>query len=509
MRYLKFFMETYFCEILSKKILFLVYGGIFILSTMGYAEFDPQKEISNNTNLLGQPNPTRIVYNINYPLAVEETIFGKPKENKIYDNFHNDGILSDERSIDSEKVAQQMMEQALTLCQISQEYWQSGELNKAIELLDQAYLLILAINKDESDYLIQQKEDLRFMISKRIIEIYASRKIVINWSQNEIPININKQVQYEIDLYTKGHLRNHFIASYKRSGKYRQMIVDMLKEEDLPQELSWLPLIESGFKAKALSKARALGLWQFIPSTGYKFGLSRNQYIDERLDPLKSTQGAINYLKELHSHFGDWSTVLAAYNCGETRVLRLIRNQKINYLDNFWDLYEHLPRETARYVPKFIATLHIVNNPAKYGLDKITIDSPLKSESLTVTKKIHLKNAAKITGIDRKILKELNPELRQNIIPSGKYTLKIPEGSKQILLADLDQILRLNPARVDFIKHRVRSGETLSLIAHHYRTSVANIMLANNIDRANYIVTGKTLKIPCKIKPSVQRKIES
>ena len=193
MRYLKFFMETYFCEILSKKILFLVYGGIFILSTMGYAEFDPQKEISNNTNLLGQPNPTRIVYNINYPLAVEETIFGKPKENKIYDNFHNDGILSDERSIDSEKVAQQMMEQALTLCQISQEYWQSGELNKAIELLDQAYLLILAINKDESDYLIQQKEDLRFMISKRIIEIYASRKIVINWSQNEIPININKQ----------------------------------------------------------------------------------------------------------------------------------------------------------------------------------------------------------------------------------------------------------------------------------------------------------------------------
>lgn len=283
----------------------------------------------------------------------------------------------------------------------------------------------------------------------------------------------------------------------------------MLKEEDLPQELSWLPLIESGFKAKALSKARALGLWQFIPSTGYKFGLSRNQYIDERLDPLKSTQAAINYLKELHGHFGDWSTVLAAYNCGETRVLRVIRKQKIRYLDNFWDLYEHLPRETARYVPKFLATLHIVNNPAKYGLDKITIDSPLKSEFLTVTKKIHLDNAAEITGIDRKILEELNPELRQHIIPSGKYALKIPVGSKQILLANIDQILRLNPARVDFIKHRVRSGETLSLIAHRYRTSVADIMLANNLPRANYIVTGNTLKIPSKIKPSGQGKIES
>jgi membrane-bound lytic murein transglycosylase D len=510
MRYLRYYMKISFSEIVIKKIiLFLVFGGIFILSTAGHAGFDPQKTFSNNTNLFGKPNLTRMGYNVDYPLAVEEAIFGQPKENNIYDYFQNDTILSDEGAIDSEHVAQQILEHALTLCQLSQEYWQSGELNKAIELLDQAYLLILGINKDESDYLIQQKEDLRFMISKRIIEIHASRQIVIKGCQNEIPININKQVQHEIDLYTKGHLRNHFIASYKRSGKYRQMIVDMLKAKDLPQELSWLPLIESGFKAKALSKARALGLWQFIPSTGYKFGLSRNQYIDERLDPLKSTQAAINYLKELHSHFGDWSTVLAAYNCGETRVLRVIRNQKIRYLDNFWDLYEHLLRETARYVPKFIATLHIVNNPAKYGLDKITIDAPLKSESLTVTQKVHLKNAAKITGIDRKILEELNPELRQHIIPSGKYALKIPMGSKQILLANIDQILRLNPARVDFVKHRVRSGETLSLIAHRYRTSVADIMLANNLPRANYIVSGNTLRIPCKIKPSAQPKIGS
>ncbi|MBW2431115.1 MAG: transglycosylase SLT domain-containing protein, partial [Deltaproteobacteria bacterium] len=254
-----------------------------------------------------------------------------------------------------------------------------------------------------------------------------------------------------------------------------------------------------------LSKARALGLWQFIPSTGYKFGLNRNRYIDERLNPVKSTKAAIDYLKELHSHFGDWSTVLAAYNCGETRVLRVIQKQKINYLDNFWDLYAHLPQETARYVPKFFATLHIVKNLEKYGLDNITIDSPLKFESLAVTKKIHLKNAAKITKIDRKILEELNPELRQNIIPGGKYTLKIPTGSKQILLANIDQILRLNPAHVDFIKHRVQSGETLSLIARRYRTSVAYIMLANNLQRANYIVTGKTLKIPQKIKLSVQR----
>jgi membrane-bound lytic murein transglycosylase D len=198
--------------------------------------------------------------------------------------------------------------------------------------------------------------------------------------------------------------------------------------------------------------------------------------------------------------------VLAAYNCGETRVSRVIRNQKINYLDNFWDLYAHLPRETARYVPKFFATLHIVQNLKKYGLDNITIDSPLKFEFLTVTKEIHLKNAAKITGIDGKILEELNPELRQKIVPDGKYTLKIPEGSKQTLLANIDQMLRLNPARVDFTKHRVKSGESLSLIARRYRTSVEYIMLANNLDRANHIVAGNTLQIPQKVKPPEGRK---
>ena len=493
----------------TKKMLLLLYIGILALSTMGFSNIHPKNNFSMETKLLGQPLFSPRHYTVNNAFALEAAIIGKPKENLIYRRFYNDDILSDKKFIDSEKLSQQLMEQALMLCQISQEYWQSGELNRAIELLDQAYLLILGINTYENDYLTQQKEDLRFTISKRIIEIYASRKVVINGSQNEIPLNINEQVQYEIDLYTTGKLRNHFIDSYKRSGKYRQMMVDMLKEADLPQELSWLPLIESGFRVKALSSARALGLWQFIPSTGYKFGLSRNRFIDARLDPVKSTQAAIDYLKELHGRFGDWSTVLAAYNCGETRVLRIIRNQKIKFLDNFWDLYGHLPRETARYVPKFLATLHIVKNLEKYGLDKISIDSPLKFDSLTVTKKIPLKNIAKITGIDIKILEELNPELRRKIVPGGTYTLKVPKGSKQILQANIDQMLRLNPARVDFTKHRVRSGESLSLIARRYRTSIAHIMLANSLDHANHIVAGKTLKIPQKVKLSERPKIES
>ena len=239
-----------------------------------------------------------------------------------------------------------------------------------------AYALILGISDQENPDIQQQKEDLRFLISKRILEIYASRNIVVNGNHDAIPLDINSHVQREIDSFTKGHEKKFFLAAYRRSGRYRPMIIAKLRQAGLPEELSWLPLIESGYKVNALSKARALGMWQFIPSTGYKFGLKRNKYIDERLDPVKSTDAAIAYMKEMHQMFGDWATVLAGYNCGEGRVSRVIRTQNINYLDNFWDLYQRLPRETARYVPRFLATLHIVKDPAKYGMDAVALEPP-------------------------------------------------------------------------------------------------------------------------------------
>ena len=489
------------------KIRLFLFIIILVLPMAGSADFEKNNYCRTYANLSALFDLRQIDANNNCDIKVETAKDKNQIENKGYKNFYNDENISDDRLNNSEQNAQQMIEKAFLLCQTSQEFWQNGEPDRAIDLLDRAYSVILKIDTHENENLMRQKEDMRFVITKRIYEIYASRKMIINGRKKEIPLTINKKVQHEIDLYTQGELRNHFIASYKRSGKYRQTIVEMLIKEGLPQELSWLPLVESGFMVKALSKQRALGLWQFIPSTGYKFGLSRNQYIDERLNPEKSTQAAISYLKELHSLFGDWSTVLAAYNCGETRVLRVIRNQKIKYLDNFWDLYAQLPEETARYVPKFLATLHIVNNLEKYGMGKIVIDSPTKSEPLKVTKMNHLDDIAKITGIDRKTLEALNPELRQEIVPGENYVLNIPEGKKQILLANIDQILRLNPARVHFRNHRVQSGETLTLIARRYSTSVDNIMLANNMDRANHIVTGKMLKIPYKIKTSGQSKM--
>ena len=264
----------------------------------------------------------------------------------------------------------------------------------------------------------------------------------------------------------------------------------------LPEELSWIPLIESGFKSTALSKARALGLWQFIPSTGYKFGLKRDLYIDERIDPAKATAAAIAYLKELHQIFGDWTTVLAAYNCGEGRVLRVIRNQNVNYLDNFWDLYQRLPIETARYVPRFLATLHIVSNLKKYGLDDVTPDAPLEYETVTIAKQVHLANIGKKIGVPQKTLKTLNPELRYGLLPPGSYSLRVPPHKGAVLLAAIDQIPVSSNPQPAFVYHRVRSGETLSTIARRYRTSVGKIMRANSLRRSNFIVAGKKLKIP-------------
>lgn len=393
---------------------------------------------------------------------------------------------------------QPVLDEALDFCQASQDFWQKGELENALEALDQAYSLILKVDTYNQPKLIQQKEDLRFMISKRILEIYASRHIVVNGNHKAIPLVMNKKVQAEIDRFTTGHEKNFFMESYKRSGRYRPYIISELTKAGLPVELSWLPLIESGFKVKALSKARALGLWQFIPSTGYKFGLKRTLYIDERLDPFKATKAAIAYLKELHKIFGDWSTVLAAYNCGEGGVLRIIRDQKVNYLDNFWDLYERLPGETARYVPRFLAVLHIVNNKEKYGLDATYTYPPLEHETITVSRQVHLRDISQKTGISEKMLKELNPELRYKILPNNEYPLRVPPGKGAELLAKLDEIPVTSPPRQAFVKHRVKHGETLSTIAKRYHTSVKRIARANNIRKYNYIAAGKTLKIPLK-----------
>jgi len=390
---------------------------------------------------------------------------------------------------------QTLLDAALEKCRTSTDLWEKGDIEGALEELDAAYILVLEIKKDEDPNILQQKEDLRFTIAKKILAIYTSRFNAANGYKKEIPLVLNAHVKKAIASF-QGPERNSFLDAYRRSGRYRPFIVEELKKEGLPEELSWLPLIESGFKVKALSNARALGMWQFIASTGYKVGLERNEWIDERMDPLKSTKRAIAYLKELHSMFGDWSTALAAYNCGEGAVLKAIRTQKIDYLDNFWDLYKRLPCETASFYPRFLAVVHIVSAPAKFGFTLPEADKEIAVEEVSIDKQLHIETIARTIDVTFQDLKKLNPELRKDVTPPLPYAINVPAGKSKILLTKLSDIPLWVPPVPSYILHKLRPGDTVSSLALKYNTSEKGIFKMNRMRSDQLLIAGELLKIP-------------
>lgn len=403
-------------------------------------------------------------------------------------------ILNSNGRTDQDK-DHRLLDSATELYQTSNDYWEKGDRENAIAALDRSYALLLGIGTDADQGVLQEKEDLRYAISRRVMEIHASRFNAVNGHKNAIPLVTNRHVENALKTF-QGPERSFFMEAYVRSGRYRPAIVRALTEEGLPQELSWLPLLESGFKTRALSPARALGMWQFVASTGYKFGLQRNAWIDERMDPEKSTKAAVAYLKELHSIFGDWTTALAAYNCGEARVLNEIKRQKINYLDDFWDLFNRLPYETASYVPKFIAMLHILNDPKKYGFSLPPVENEIAAEEVTISRQLHLATIASSIGIAPQELRDLNAELRQDMTPPLPYALKVLEGKAELVLAKLDDIPVYVPPVPPYTMHQVRRGESLKVIASKYRVSADEIMSINDLNAKSAVRAGTTIKIP-------------
>ena len=410
---------------------------------------------------------------------------------------------SDQLPYQAETLTQQeespsvLLEEALESYQDARSAWERGDFDTALIALDEAYDLILKAKLPQNSPLIQEKNDLRLLIARRIQEIYASRLITVGDNNKTIPLIENRYVNAEIKNFQTKE-KKYLEEAFRRSGLYRKMIVQELKKTGLPEQLSWVPIIESGFKVRALSRARALGLWQFISSTGYRFGLKRDRWIDERMDPLKSTQAALKYLTELHSFFGDWTTALAAYNCGEFRVQNVIRNQRINYLDNFWDLFAMLPRETARFVPRLIAALLIIENPEKYGLNLPSPEPPLEYETIIINRPVKLSSLSQNLGLETTALASLNPDLRHDGTPDYEYSLKVPVGTGKRALEVVNSLPRWIPPEATYIVHYVRRGETLSRIAQRYRTSVSAIARLNRLRRVHLIRPGQRLKIPAR-----------
>ena len=223
-------------------------------------------------------------------------------------------------------------------------------------------------------------------------------------------------------------LRGFYGRALERSGRYLPRIESILRKEGVPAELAYLPLVESGFRTHAVSPARAVGLWQFIPDTGRRYGLRIDSFVDERRDPIKSTRAAARYLKDLYGMFNDWHLCLAAYNTGEGRISRLL---SASDAEDFWQLSErgYLFRETQDYVPGFLAALQIASQPEAYGFQPPRKE-PLTYDLLHIADPMPLATIAAWSGTSLEEIKDLNPALIRGIVPPGGYTVRIPDGTR-------------------------------------------------------------------------------
>jgi membrane-bound lytic murein transglycosylase D len=314
-----------------------------------------------------------------------------------------------------------------------------------------------------------------------------------------IGIPANARVLSFVELL-QGRLRDYLAAGLDRSMRYMPMVKRVFAEEGVPAELVYVPLIESAFKPNALSRARARGLWQFMPATGLEHGLRQNWFIDERSDPEKSTRAAARYLKTLSQMFdGDWSLALASYNGGPGRVQRAM---KASRKTDFWSLTattRYLPRETRDYVPMVMAATLIARNPQLFGFDSPG-GHPLSYETVHVANALDLKYLAEWAAVPVEELRDLNPDLRRTTTPMGGHHVKVPVGTAAAIER---QLVAAEPLYAHFTLHTVRKGETLSSIARRYRVPLTELRAANELTTRSRVRVSQSLMIPQRATPAL------
>jgi len=279
-----------------------------------------------------------------------------------------------------------------------------------------------------------------------------------------------------------------------RAGRYREMIESVLKEQGVPQDLVYLAQAESGFYPQALSRAGARGMWQFMSSRARGYGLQRNYWIDERLDPEKATRAAARHLRDLYTQFGDWYLAMAAYNSGPGTVQQAVK--RTGYAD-YWELYKRsvLPKETRNYVPIILAMTIMTKNPARYGLDEIVPERPLLYDTVKLDYSVDLRLVAQCVDVPVSTLLELNPTLLRYLTPKDQeFGLHLPAGTKTAYLIAIEPIPP--EMRVWWRYHKVASGDTLSSIARAYRTSPKAIAQENNLQTETDFDADSKLIIP-------------
>lgn len=359
-------------------------------------------------------------------------------------------------------------------CAVDSRYSHPGLLPSEKELLE--------VEKAASDSIIKELEKLKTIkvdIGKErfTIEVPEERREITRWLH-----------------YYRTRGKAKFLRAYRRMLVYAPIIKEKFREEGLPEELAYLPFVESNFNPYARSRAGALGIWQFMRSTARKYGLRVDWWIDERRDPIKSTDAAVKYLKDLFEMLGRWDLVLASYNVGEGKILRKLRKHG---KADFWSIRKYLPKETREYIPAFMAVLLILKNPEEHGfkLDTFNI-TPLSFDTVVVPKPADIKLLAKWASMREEEFRRLNPEFIRWATPPymKNFTIKIKRGRKDLFYARMEK--EKNRKWVSALIHRVRRGETLWGIARRYGVSLTALKKMNGLRNPRYLRPGQILKIP-------------
>ncbi|HEY0304559.1 MAG TPA: transglycosylase SLT domain-containing protein [Longimicrobiales bacterium] len=334
----------------------------------------------------------------------------------------------------------------------------------------------------------------------------SSAARVVTW---DLPVTRNDRVDTWIN-FLKGNNRDRTEVWMQRSGKYTPMIRERLRARGMPEDLIYLAFIESGYSTKARSQAAAVGLWQFIAETGRRYGLEVNSYVDERRDPVESTEAALDYLQELYDRFGSWYLAAAAYNTGENRVARIMRQRTGSERGvdaDFWKIAHLLPRETRNYVPLMLAAGHINKEPAKYGFEDVEFEEPIQFTNVHVPGGVALSTVAKAAGVTTESVEDLNPQFLRGVTPPKKVSVvRVPEGSelrfaeafesvvRESKVAEAKQLAQVKVKKASSKYYRVRRGDNLSEIADRYNLSVKRLKNLNGM-RGSLIRPGQRLRV--------------
>ncbi len=298
------------------------------------------------------------------------------------------------------------------------------------------------------------------------------------------------------------------------SQYYFPEIEEELIKNDIPVEFRAMPIIESALSATAVSRAGAMGLWQFMPATGKAYGLEINSFVDDRCNPQAATKAACKFLRDMYDIYGDWTLVIAAYNCGPGNVNKALARSRVDRSTaTFWDIYNNLPRETRGYVPAFVGASYAYAYHQQHNIEFEESPLPLATDTVHVNKILHLGQVSEVLDIPIELLRQLNPQYRKDIIPATtkEYALRLPQRyvteyiKQEELISSKDSAYLkefINPAAVEKAKtvpsytiHRVKSGETLGAIANKYRVSTRAIIQWNNLRNPDRLSVGQRLKI--------------